>query len=244
MLPRTPLFTLLATSLLAAPSIEPLQLPALSSASEEIQNTISFESPQNSSDEKYTLRGTVVNSLTGDPIRGALVQIYFLGQTSMLTGPDGKFQFDGLPDGQTAITVRKPGFFTQEEIQPSAGGQRLATTGPNTSQVVLKLIPEGVIYGKISEDDGEPIEGLPIRLLVQRLQNGRKVWEERTGTATDEEGMFRIAELHPGDYFLSAGPSRVPVTFPSKFSGFRPGLMHCERIRRAHKVKRSLPLSL
>lgn len=218
MLPRTPLFTFLATTLLAAPSFEPPQLPALSSASEETQNTASFGSLQNSNDNKYTLQGKVVNSTTGEPIRGALVQIYFLGQTSMLTGPDGKFQFDGLPAGQSTITVRKPGFFTEEEIQPSGGGQRLATTGPNTSPIVLKLIPEGIIYGKISEDDDEPIEGLPIQLLVQRLQNGRKVWEERTGATTDEEGMFRIAELHPGNYFLSAGPSRVPVTFPSKLS--------------------------
>jgi Carboxypeptidase regulatory-like domain len=217
MLPRTPLFTLLATSLLAAPSFEPPQLPALSS-SEQIQNAASFGWPQNSNDEKYTLRGTVVNSLTGEPIRGALVQIYLIGQASMLTGPDGKFQFDGLPAGQTTIAVRKPGFFTEEEIQPSGGGQRLATTGANPSPIVLKLIPEGVIHGKISEDDGEPIEGLPIQLLAQRLQNGRKVWEERTGTTTDEEGMFRIAELHPGNYFLSAGPSRAPVTFPSKLS--------------------------
>ena len=218
MLPRTPLFTFLATSLLAAPSFEPRQLPALSSASEETQNTASFGSLQNSNDNKYTLQGKVVNSTTGEPIRGALVQIYFLGQTSMLTGPDGKFQFDGLPAGQSTVTVRKPGFFTEEEIQPSGGGQRLATTGPNTSPIVLKLIPEGVIYGKISGDDSEPIEGLPIQLLAQRLQNGRKVWEERAGATTDEEGMFRIAELHPGNYFLSAGPSRAPVTFPSKLS--------------------------
>ena len=218
MLPRTPLFTFLATSLLAAPSFEPPQLPALSSASEETQNTASFGSQQNSNDNKYTLQGKVVNSTTGEPIRGALVQIYFLGQTSMLTGPDGKFQFDGLPAGQSTVTVRKPGFFTEEEIQPSGGGQRLATTGPNTSPIVLKLIPEGVIYGKISGDDSQPIEGLPIQLLAQRLQNGRKVWEERAGATTDEEGMFRIAELHPGNYFLSAGPSRAPVTFPSKLS--------------------------
>src|SRR5467141_4257660 len=218
MLPRTPLFTLLATTLLAAPCFEPPQLAALSSTSKEIQNTASLGPLQNSNDDKYTLQGKVVNSTTGEPIRGALVQIYFIGQTSMLTGPDGKFQFDGLPAGQSTITVRKPGFFTEEEIQPSGGGQRLAITGPNTSPIALTLIPEGVIYGKISEDDGEPIEGLPIQLLVQRLQNGRKVWEERTGATTDEEGMFRIAELHPGNYFLSAGPSRAPVTFASKLS--------------------------
>src|SRR5437879_9365882 len=121
MLPRTPLFTLLATSLLAAPSLEPPLLGALSSASAEIQNAASFESLQNSNDDKYTLQGKVVNSLTGELIRGALVQIYFLGQTSMLTGPDGKFQFDGLPAGQTGFPIGKNAVFTRRTTERSAG---------------------------------------------------------------------------------------------------------------------------
>src|SRR5216683_695391 len=218
MLPRTPLFMLLITSLLAAPSFQPPQLPTLGSVSEGIQNNASLESQQYSTDDKYTLRGAVINSVTGEALRGALVQIYFNGQSSMLTGPDGKFQFEGLPQGQTTITVRKPGFFSEDDIEPNGRGQHPATTGPNSSPVVLRLIPEGVIYGRISEEDGEPIEGLPVELLVQHLQNGRKVWERRPQAVTDEDGNFRIAELQPGDYFLSAGPSRNPVTLPAKLS--------------------------
>jgi hypothetical protein len=186
--------------------------------SEGIQYRVSFDPPQNSNASKYTLTGTVVNSVTGEPIRAALVQIYFIGQSSMLTGPDGKFQFDGLPTGQSSINVRKPGFFSEMDIQPSVFHQRMVATGPSSSPVVVKLIPEGVIYGRISSEDGEPMEGLPVALLEQSLQNGRKSWQQRPGAQTDEEGNFRIAELPPGNYFLSAGPSRDPVTFPAKLS--------------------------
>jgi hypothetical protein len=218
MLPRTPLFMLLTASLLALPYSQPPLLLAVRSLSERLQENVSFESPQNSNDDKYTLRGTVVNSLSAEPIRGALVQVYFRGQSSMLTGPDGKFQFDGLPAGQSTIAVRKPGFFSEDEFEPNARGQHLATTGPNSSPVVLKLVPEGVIYGRISEEDGEPIEGLPVALLVQSLQSGRKTWQQRPGAETDEDGSFRFAELPPGNYFLSAGPSRNPLIFPAKLS--------------------------
>jgi hypothetical protein len=218
MLLKTPLLMLLGTGLLTLPSFEPPKRLIFASAPEGFQTRASFESPQNSSDDKYTLRGTVINSVTGEPIRGALVQIYFNGQSSMLTGPDGKFQFAGLPPGQSTIMVRKPGFFSEEDFEPNARGQHLATTGPNSSPVVLKLVPEGVIYGRISEEDGEPIEGLPVELLAQHLQNGRKVWDRRPQAVTNEDGNFRIAELQPGDYFLSAGPSRNPVILPAQLS--------------------------
>ena len=161
----------------------------------------------------YSLKGMVVNSATGEPIRNALVQIYLNGQTSMLTGPDGKFKFDGLPNGQTAVTVRKPGFFSEEEIHSFASGQRMVFTGPDSEPVVVKLVPEGVIYGRISGDDGEGIEGLPVQLMMRKMQEGRKSVERVNATTTDEEGAFRIAELQPGTYFLHIGPSRGPVAF-------------------------------
>src|SRR5216683_1261182 len=122
-----------------------------------------FAFPQSlrpSSQDKY--------SLTGEPIRGALVQIYVNGQSSRLTGPDGKFQFDGLFAGQTPITVRKPGFFSEEELETRSARftRQVATIGRDVSPAIVKLIPESVIYGRITGDDGEPIENLPVQLVV------------------------------------------------------------------------------
>jgi hypothetical protein len=218
MLLKTPLLILFCTGLLASPSLEPPEPLTVDLVTNTFQYDSSIVPQQYSTDDKYTLKGTVVNSVTSEPIRGALVQIYFNGQSSMLTGPDGKFQFAGLPPGQSTIMVRKPGFFSEDDFEPTARGQHLATTGPNSSPVVLKLVPEGVIYGHITEEDGEPIEGLPVELLAQHLQNGRRVWDRRPEGLTDEDGNFRMAELQPGDYFLSAGPSRNPVTLPAQLS--------------------------
>ncbi len=218
MLLKTPLLILFCTGLLASPSLEPPEPLTVDLVTNTFQYDSSIVPQQYSTDDKYTLKGTVVNSVTSEPIRGALVQIYFNGQSSMLTGPDGKFQFAGLPPGQSTIMVRKPGFFSEDDFEPTARGQHLATTGPNSSPVVLKLVPEGVIYGHITEEDGEPIEGLPVELLARHLQNGRKVWDRRPEGITDEDGNFRMAELQPGDYFLSAGPSRNPVTLPAQLS--------------------------
>ena len=218
MLPRTPLFLLLPAALLALPYFHSSKPAMAGPLTEDLKFSASSSLPQYANDGKYTLRGTVVNSVTSEPIRGALVQIYINGQSSMLTGPDGKFQFDGLLSGQTSVTVRKPGFFSENDFQPGMQRQGMATIGPGSSPLVLKLIPEGAIYGRISEENGEPVEGLPVALLEQSLQNGRKVWQQRFGGQTDEDGNFRIPELPPGNYFLSAGPSRNPLTLPAKLS--------------------------
>jgi len=218
MLPRTPLFLLLPAALLALPYFHSSKPAVAGSLTEDLKFSASSSFPQYANDGKYTLRGTVVNSVTSEPIRGALVQIYINGQSSMLTGPDGKFQFDGLLSGETSITVRKPGFFSENDFQSGMQRQGRATIGRGSSPLVLKLIPEGAIYGRISEENGEPIEGLPVALLEQSLQNGRKVWQQRFGGQTDEDGNFRIPELPPGNYFLSAGPSRNPLTLPARLS--------------------------
>jgi hypothetical protein len=218
MLPRTLLFLVLPATLLALPYFLFSESLPSGPLTERVKFNGSSDSQQHSTDGRYTLHGTVVNSITSEPIRGALVQIYINGQSSMLTGADGKFQFDGLLSGQTSVTVRKPGFFTENDFQSGMQRQGIATIGPGSSPLVLKLIPEAAIYGRISEENGEPIEGLPVALLEQSLQNGRKVWQQRFGGQTDEDGNFRIAELPPGSYFLSAGPSRNPLTVPPELS--------------------------
>src|SRR5882757_4229744 len=59
----------------------------------------------NLSDNRYKLSGTVVNSVTGEPIPHALVQVYSQFE---LSDSNGHFEFSGLPEMQTNVTVRKP----------------------------------------------------------------------------------------------------------------------------------------
>src|ERR1700724_4767558 len=54
------------------------------------------------SQQTYSIRGTVINSATGEPIRGALAQLFAQRQRSQLTGPGGEFQFDNILAGSFA----------------------------------------------------------------------------------------------------------------------------------------------
>src|SRR5258706_1873518 len=165
----------------------------------------------------YAAQGTVINSATREPISGALVQIYGTRQHAMLTGPDGKFQFEGLPNGSLQLSAQKPGYFSPEQIRRSAAPPMLVRT-EEERPITLKLIPEGIVYGRITGDNGEPLESMPVQILWERVENGKRTRENSRNVRTDEQGEFRQAELQPGKYFVFAGQSFWPAWFPDKLS--------------------------
>lgn len=162
----------------------------------------------------YPLDGIVVNAVTGEPIRNALVSISQGGaRSSLLTGPEGKFHFDVLGAGQLDINVQKPGFFSEAQLREIAEhadrittvvGQRVEV-GPSAAPVVLKLVPEGVIFGQITDARGRPAERVPVNVFYAVIIDGKKNWRQQRGMQTDSNGQYRIFDLRPGAYYLSAG---------------------------------------
>jgi hypothetical protein len=157
---------------------------------------------------KYTLSGTVVNSVTGDPISRALVQLVAERQRSVMTDEHGRFQIEDLPETRALIQqVRKPGYFEEQQISRRRRGA--IEVGPNAAPLVIKLVPESIIVGHVTDENREPIEGVPVKITSVRIQNGRKQWVTRQVGRTNPEGEFRAANLQPGTYYVSAGPSRI-----------------------------------
>jgi hypothetical protein len=76
---------------------------------------------------------------------------------------------------------------------------------PDAPPQTLKLVPEGVIFGTIQDEYGEPVEGVAVELIRLNLFTGRKFWQRMGEVETDELGKYRIAELPPGTYYLSVG---------------------------------------
>ena len=172
------------------------------------------------SETKYSLSGTVVNSVTGEPIRRALVQIYMGPGQASLTDDSGHFEFNGLPPGQASVTVKKPGFFSEGEAVRKGSSPALVTVGSETDAIVLKLIPEAVIQGKIQSEDGEPIGAAPVMVFAPHINDGHKIWDQAGSASTDEDGEFRIVNLTPGTYYLEAGP-KLRSSFPNARSATR-----------------------
>jgi len=167
----------------------------------------------------------VINSVTGEPIRAALVQIQTGQQISLLTGPDGKFHFDRVPPSQLTITVRKPGFLSEQEISQGPIANQLTQVGPGMRPVILKLTPEGAIYGRITDADGDPIQNLQVQLIQAAIVNGQKSWRQLGSEQTKDDGEFRFFGLRPGAYCLKTGST--------PFDKFKPGA-NSERARRGY----------
>jgi carboxypeptidase family protein len=171
----------------------------------------------------YTVHGIVVNSLTGEPVPRALVQIPGEQQRSVLTGVDGKFEFADVPVGPINVTYRKPGFFAAQAIQSPRAQAAWITVGPNQPPTVLKLIPEGVISGHVLGDGGEPAEQLPVQVFGSQVENGKRVWGALKTVRADDLGEFRFADLAPGKYYVFVGPSGWPASFEPRRQPRRSG---------------------
>ncbi len=146
----------------------------------------------------------MVNSATGEGIPRAMVRTNGSVQRNAFSDSDGHFQFDGLPATQVTVTAQKPGYFADQDVNgPPANW---ITIGTNSSGITIKLVPQSAIFGRVTDSVGQPIEHMPLRLTARVIHEGRKRWEPRGMSETDEDGHYRFAGLMPGTYYLAAGP--------------------------------------
>jgi hypothetical protein len=140
----------------------------------------------------HSVSGQVVNSITGQPIARALVQIG--PQYGMLTDHEGRFSFDDVTEGSGGVFASKPGYFLFDGPPPAA-----------QQQLMLKLTPEAIISGTVTDPNGRAIQDLNVQLKKLQVGNGLLRWQVMQGTTTNVEGEYRFAELQAGKYRVVTG---------------------------------------
>ncbi len=164
------------------------------------------------------IHGTVMSKGSEPlPLRRARVTIDGVDvdyAATAITADDGTFAFEGLPAGSYTVRAAKEPF-----IASAAGARRIGGSGapvplgPGERRRVEVHLPRGgVITGRVQTPEGEPAAGIGVMALTNRyvLSEGeRRLAQNPTLTATtDDRGEYRIYGLPPGDYLLSALPTR------------------------------------
>ncbi len=157
------------------------------------------------------ISGTVVNSLTGQPVAAARVAIARVIQgadrdisQSLTTGPDGRFQFTGLTRGKYSLMAAARGFSLQyfEHHDPYATAVAVAPDLDSTN-LVFRMEPDAAIEGIVTDDNNEPIQYAIVRLFQRSTEEGAQKTVPMSQGQTDDQGYYHIGHLEPGTYYLA-----------------------------------------
>jgi protocatechuate 3,4-dioxygenase beta subunit len=193
------------------------------------QNTPSSTPAADSEQKKIRVEGNIL-SLNGEAVRKATVRLQGTaiqpGQLptsySESTDNDGKFVFEDVSPGRYMLSAEKPGFVTTRygaRSNTSPGTQLNLTAGMELKSLSVKMTPQGVIAGKVLDQDGDPVASAQVQVLRFAYQRGRKQLQPTGAGQTNDLGEYRVGNLAPGRYYLSASDRRAALVITSDRAG-------------------------
>jgi len=140
-----------------------------------------------------TITGQVIGA-DGKPVKNAVVSVSAIGirnqqPRAITTNEDGTFRVTDLKPGAYRLRTSLPGYVT------SAESLRNVYPGEHTT---LHLIKGGVVTGKVTDANGEPIPGMLVKLL------GTQSTPSTASKRTDDRGVYRIFGIQAGTYVVLA----------------------------------------
>jgi hypothetical protein len=148
--------------------------------------------------------GSVTNSVTGEPIARARVVVNAAGTAySTSTDSSGRWTLSNLGCAPGMLQVTRVGFLPGGSSGMLRGAQRLAlSSGSPVHDVKTELTPQSVAFGKVVDDQGDPVMGAQVLALTARVNAGKLKLQQTGATITNDLGEYRIANLQRGKYVV------------------------------------------
>ena len=172
-----------------------------------------------------TLRGKIVYSDTGNPVRRAFVSLTrislvktetngVVGTNShsvddgdfstgkVLTGDEGQYEFENVPEGTYYLIVFQDGIYDPDQSDiDNPSFQKIVVAG--SGEIDLDLVAQrgGIITGSVRHSDGTPASNIAVSILDSNyIPDNNSDYHE---VKTDDRGIYRAAGLRPGSYTVS-----------------------------------------
>lgn len=161
-----------------------------------------------------------VVTLNGEPMRGVSVtlQMQNAGGPTLNAPPraktdaNGRFRITGVSAGQYIVGALAPGFVSEGNQSFGLKGKTLTVAeGETVENLELTLKRGGVITGRITDSNGEPVVETNVRLTPVIEQNPGRLSAPPPppmnlgAYRTDDRGVYRIFGLPAGKYKVSVG---------------------------------------
>ena len=169
------------------------------------------------------IRGRI-QTVLGRPAVRATVRIVGLtgSDQTVFTDVDGRYEVGELKPDSYRVTASKAGFLTVDYGQTRILGRgTMVFLGDDQTvdSINITLFSAGAIAGRITDENGDPLQGVSVQALQSRFSGGRRQLlpvtdgEPRT---TDDTGHYRLFGIPPGQYIVVASPRPLPLLLPGK----------------------------
>ncbi len=197
-----------------------------------------------------TVSGRVVDAVSGRPIPGVVVTPAGAAVPLTATNPlppraltngQGEFVLRGLRKGMVFFTAVKSGYAnaTYNQRRPGGSGQGIAIQdGQRLNGVEIRMWRHASISGTVLDEAGEPAVGVTVRAFEREFRAGLRRFLPSYSGVTDDRGVYRIANLTPGDYAVGIRftQTAIPTEAMDVFFGASGGGTQEQRMRLSREL--------
>jgi hypothetical protein len=168
----------------------------------------------------YRIAGTLVSQTDAHPLARARVTVRSVKHPdqflSLVTAEDGKFEFPAVPAGKYSLNGEKRGYISAAYDQHDQFSTAIVTgAGLDTETLTLRLAPTALITGKVLDESGDPVRHAMVSVYYDDHSAGVDQIHMHSGAQTNDQGVYEIARLRPGTYFLSVSAKPWYALHPS-----------------------------
>ena len=158
------------------------------------------------------IRGRVVDGASGRGLRRARISITSpdagaAGRRSASTDLAGRYEIRDLPPARYRVQVTRSGYLPLDygQRRPGELGRPVGLADGQVLEKIDFALPRmSVITGRISDETGEPMEGVTVLAMRSLFFEGRRKLVPVANASTDDAGEYRLQRLSPATYVVMA----------------------------------------
>lgn len=167
------------------------------------------------------VEGRVVEQGSGVAVAKAVVTLARMGSADMNppkveTDEEGAFVAENLKPGSYLVLAEKAGYSRRAYGAKNDGALRGVPVRVEMNErrkLVIELPKQGIVMGKVTDADGEPVQGVVVFGMRPTYQRGKKSWAPvgvgQMPSMSSDTGEYRLTGLPAGQFRICAMPMSV-----------------------------------